>query len=125
MIRDIGFARNENNCVSALIQILEKRHDFVAGFRIEIAGRFICQNDGWIVYQGARDRDALALTARKLVRFMVQTITEPYLPQYVRGSLTACFRINAGINERELYVPQTVSARKKIESLKNKTDLAI
>ena len=77
MIRDIGFVRNENNCVSALIQIFEKRHDFIAGFRIEIAGRLIGQNDGWIVYQGPRDRDALALTAGKLVRLMVQTITSP------------------------------------------------
>ena len=92
MIRDIGFVRNENNCVSALIQIFEKRHDFITGFRIEIAGRLIGQNDGWIVYQGPRDRDALPLTAGKLVRFVVQTITEPNFPQHVRGALPALFR---------------------------------
>src|SRR5213079_696991 len=56
---------------------------------------------------------------------MVQTITEPHFPQDVRGPLTACFRIDAGVNERELHIPQAVSARKKIEGLKNKTDLAI
>src|SRR6516162_466075 len=125
MIRDIGFVRNENDCVSALIQIFEERHDFIAGFRIEIASGFIRQDDGWIVYQSPRDGDTLALTARKLVRLVVQTITESYLPQHVRGLLAACFRINASINERELYIPQAVSARKKIERLKNKTDLAI
>ena len=91
MIRDIGFVRNENNCVSALIQIFEKRHDFIAGFRIEIAGRLIGQNDGWIIYQSPRDRDALPLTAGKLVRLVVQTITEPHFLQHVRGALTALF----------------------------------
>jgi hypothetical protein len=50
MIRDFGFVRNENNCMSALIEIFEKRHDFITGFRIEIAGRLVGQNDGWIVY---------------------------------------------------------------------------
>src|SRR5262249_34319997 len=43
----------------------------------------------------------------------------------VRGALTACFRLDTGVNKRELDIPQTVSARKKIERLKNKTDLAI
>src|SRR4051794_19223115 len=56
---------------------------------------------------------------------MVQTITESHLPQYVRGTLAACFGIDAGVDERKLDVAQAVGARKKIKGLKNKTDLAI
>src|SRR5262245_40865146 len=56
---------------------------------------------------------------------MVQTVAESNLSQHLRSPLTACFRIDAGVNERELHVSQAVSARKKIERLKNKTDLAI
>ena len=125
MIRDIGFVCNENNCVSALIQIFEKRHDFVAGLRIEITGRFIGQNDGWIIYQGPRDRDALPLTAGQLVRLVVQTITEPNFLQHVRGALPALFGIDPGVDKRKLNIPQAVGARKKIKCLKNKSDLAI
>src|SRR4029079_1159600 len=125
MIGNVGFVGNENNCVSALIQIFEKRHNLIASFRIEISGRFIGQDDGWIVYQSPRDGDALALTAGKLVRLMIQTITESDLPQHVRRTLPALFRIDAGVNERKLDIAQAVGARKKIESLKNKTDLAI
>jgi hypothetical protein len=55
----------------------------------------------------------------------VQTITQSHLPQHVRGLLTACFRINAGVNKRELHIPQAVSARKKIERLKDKSDFPI
>src|SRR5207248_9557744 len=119
MIRDIGFVRNENNCVSALIQIFEKRHDFVTGLRVEISGRLIRKDNGWMIHQSPRDRDALTLTAGKLVRLMVQTIIEPHFPQHVRGALPAGFRIQSGVNERELHITQTVSARKKIERLKN------
>src|SRR5262245_27648475 len=121
MIRDIGFMRNENNCVSVLIEIFEKRHDFVTRFRIEITGGLIGEDNGWIVYQSPGDRDALALTAGKLVRLMVQPIAEPHLAQHVGGAVTACFLIDAGVNERKLHIPQAVSARKKVKRLENKT----
>jgi hypothetical protein len=52
-----------------------------------------------------RDRDALALTAGKLVRFMVQTITEPNFPQHVRGALPARFGIDPGVDKRKLNIP--------------------
>src|SRR6266576_6454911 len=67
----------------------------------------------------------MALTSGKLFKFIVKTITEPHFPQDVRGPLTACFRIDAGVNEGQLHISQAVRARKKIEGLKNKTDLAI
>jgi hypothetical protein len=36
---------------------------------------------------------------------MVQTITEPHFPQHVRGPLTACFRIDPGVNKGKLHIP--------------------
>ena len=36
---------NQNDGVAFVMQTLEQRHDFVAGGRIEIAGRFIGQKD--------------------------------------------------------------------------------
>src|SRR5215467_9935243 len=56
---------------------------------------------------------------------MVQPVTKSYLTQHVRRALTPRLRIDAGINKRELDISQAVGARKKIERLKNKTDLAI
>src|SRR5689334_8459179 len=56
---------------------------------------------------------------------MVQSVAEPHLTQDVRGPLPPRLRIDAGINKRQLHIPQAVGARKKIERLKNKTDLAI
>ena len=105
MIRDIGFVRDENDGMSALIEIFEKRHDFISGFRIEITCWFIGKDDRRIVYQSTCDRDALTLAAGKLVRLMVQPITESPLSQYVRGALTPCFRVDPGVDKWKLNIP--------------------
>src|SRR5206468_5803503 len=79
----------------------------------------------WIVDQSPGDGDALALATGKLVRFVMQTIAQSYLPQHGRGALPARFRIDPGVNKRKLDIPEAVGTRKKIEGLKNKSDLAI
>src|SRR5438309_6052631 len=61
---DIGFMRDHNDRIAALIEILEQRHDFLTGFGIEIAGRLVGQNDGWLGDQRAGDGHPLPLTAR-------------------------------------------------------------
>ena len=65
--RDIALVRDENDGVTARIQILEQRHYFFAGFGVEIAGRFVCQNYRRIVHQRARDGHALALASGQFV----------------------------------------------------------
>jgi hypothetical protein len=42
----------------------QKVDDMPAGGLVEIAGRLISQQDGWIGRQRARERNALLLTAR-------------------------------------------------------------
>src|SRR4029078_2258449 len=56
---------------------------------------------------------------------MIQTVAKSNLPPHVRRTLPARLRIDAGVDERKLDVAQAVGARKKIESLKDKTDLAV
>ena len=63
MTRDIGFVRNENNCVSALIEVFEGVMISSPVFESRLPVRFVGQDDGGIVDQGPRDRDPLALTA--------------------------------------------------------------
>jgi hypothetical protein len=43
------------------MQAVEQGHDLGAGLRVEVAGRFIGQDDGRIIDQGAGDGDALPL----------------------------------------------------------------
>src|SRR5207245_8475277 len=78
-----------------------------------------------IVYQCARNRDALALPAGKLVWFVMQSVAESHVLQHACGALPPRFRVDPRIDQRELDVSQTIGARQKIKRLKNKSDLAV
>ncbi len=101
---DVAFVGHQNDRVAPLIKIFEQRHDFVAGLGIEIPGRFVRQNDRWLVDQSARDRDALALTAGQFVRLMMDPIAQANVDQRLFGALLARFRIDAGINQRQFDI---------------------
>ena len=84
---NVGFVRDEHNGVAAGMQALEHRHDFDAGLRVEIPGRLVGEQDGRIVDERARDGDALALTARQLVRTMGGALGELDLRERALGAL--------------------------------------
>src|SRR5205085_2358017 len=100
--------------------------DFICANAIfQVSGWFVRQDDGGIVDQGARDRDALALAARQLVRLVEQTVAQADVAQTLRRPLFARLGIDPRVNQRQLHVPQTGGAREKIEGLENKSDLAV
>src|SRR5207248_1473187 len=74
MRSDIALVRDQNDGVAALIQILEQRHDFLAGFGIASPGASIRQNDGRLIDQRPSNGDALASTAGSIVGFMIHAI---------------------------------------------------
>ena len=49
------------------VELVEERHDLVAGLGVEVAGGFVGEDDGGLVDEGAGDGDALTLTAGELV----------------------------------------------------------
>ena len=106
---DVALVRDQNDGVAALIQIFEQRHDFFAGFGIEVAGRFVGQNDRRIVHQRARDRDALTLTAGQFVRLVMNAIAQANIVQRLRRAFLARFGIDAGVNQRQLDIAQGLS----------------
>src|ERR1700748_2947423 len=61
---------------AALVELLKNCHDLDTRSAVEIAGRFIRQQDFRIIDQRAGNRDALLLTAGKLTRKMVLTTPE-------------------------------------------------
>lgn len=47
---------------SFFIYILEQTHDLESEFCIKVAGRFICQNDLWFIYDSSSNSHSLLLT---------------------------------------------------------------
>ena len=77
VFRDVHLVRDEEHGDAALVvQPLEDAHDLDAGARVEVAGRLVGEDDRRLVDQRARDRDALLLAARQLVRDVVIALAE-------------------------------------------------
>src|SRR5215471_21111722 len=55
-----------DRCAFILVQVLEHFHNFIAHLAVQVAGRLVGQQDARIADNGARDGDALLLTAREL-----------------------------------------------------------
>src|SRR5579872_4782804 len=63
IVGDVGLVCHQDDGIALGVQRIEQRHDLDAGLRIEIAGRFVCEDDGRTVDQSTRDGNALTLAA--------------------------------------------------------------
>src|SRR4051812_20627858 len=64
MLGKPGVVRNHADRRAAIVQFLEQRHHGLAVARIEVARRFVREEDRRLARKCARDRHALLLTAR-------------------------------------------------------------
>ena len=117
--------RDHDDGVAGARQVLEQRHDFGAGFGIKIAGRFVGQQDGWFVDEGAGDGDALALATGQLVGFMVHAVGQADLGNGLQCNLPPLVGGYAGVNQRQLHVVQRIRTWQQIEGLKHKANFAV
>ena len=61
--RQIDLMENTENSQSLVPgHCRQQGHDFFCGFRIQTGHRFVSQNDGWLLGQGAGDRNTLRLS---------------------------------------------------------------
>ena len=98
--------------------------DFLAGARVQVAGRFVGEQDRRIDRQRAGDRDALAFAAGQLFWQVLHTVVKPE-----RGSSSSRARastLRRGQPRRCSGRPtfsKHVKRRQQVEELKNEPDL--
>ena len=63
--------------------------------RVEVPGRLVGEQDRRVVDQRARDRDALLLPARQLVRMVVGAVAEPDQLEHLHGALVPFGRLQS------------------------------
>ena len=83
------FVGHQHDGVALLPEPLEQAHDFVAGGAVRGAGGLVGQQDGRIVHQRPRHRDALPLAAGKLVGLVVHARFQIHRAQRRLGPLHA------------------------------------
>ena len=107
------------------VQLVEQLHDLVAGLFIEVAGRFVGQDESRIVRQRPRDRDALAFAARKLRRPVAEPVTEPDPLGKLERPLAPDPPRHPAVDHRNLDVLLHRKVREQIEALKDEADLPV
>src|SRR5262252_2920026 len=128
VLRDVDLVCDEYDGDSALaIQALENPHDFDAGFRVEVPGRLVGQQDRRVVDQRARDGDALLLSARELVRMMVGAVAQADEFEHLLRTLVPLGRLHrvAAVEERQLDVVERRRPRQQVENLEHEPDLLV
>ena len=92
---------------------------------VERAGRLVGEDELRSVDQRARDRDALLLAARELVRMMLRDCAMPdRVERFERGALRRCARRHAGVDHRQLDVLERARARQQIVGLEHEAQRA-
>src|SRR5258706_8042774 len=88
-----------------LIQRLEQVEDFVAGFAVEIARRFVTQEQGGIGDDGPGNANALLFTARQRAREMFQTMAKAHHSERSLNVLLALRFVQGCQQQRKFHVP--------------------
>ena len=101
----------------------EQPHDRGRVLRIEVSRRLVRQEQLWPVGEAARDRDALALTARQRERKMFCAVAEPDLIQQRRRTLAPFRRRQTGAAHRNLDILDRRQRRQQQELLEHDSDL--
>ena len=111
-----------------LVQALEDAHHFDARPRVEVAGRLVGQQDRRVVDQRARDRDALLLAARQLVRMVIRPVARGRPASSTVGrALVPLGRLQrvAAVEQRQLDVVERRGPRQQVEPLEHEPDLLV
>ena len=76
---------NENRILQA-VKLEQQRRNDLRGLAIEVAGRFVAQQQNRIVDKSSRQGYSLFFAARQLGGAMIEPITEPYLIEERTGA---------------------------------------
>src|SRR6476660_2379539 len=95
VLRNVNLVGDQDDGDPALdVETLENVHDLDAGARIEVARWFVGKQDRGFVDQRARNFHALLLSARELVRVVVQALAEPHDLEGLLGTSMALGRLH-------------------------------
>jgi hypothetical protein len=70
--------REDERRATRLVELAHEREDGAAGFGVEVRGGLVGQHQHRIAHERTRDRDALPLTARELVRALAHLLLQPH-----------------------------------------------
>ena len=116
---------DQDNCPALIVQFLQNLQDFLAGCRVQVTCRLICQNHRRSGGYSSGYGNPLLLSAGHLRRLVVHTVLQTYHFQSIPGKLSSLLPAKASVNKRQLHILQSIQIGDQIESLKNKSNLPV
>ena len=108
----------------AHVQIDQDFHDNVCATGVQIASRFIEQQNLGLVGDGSGDSDSLLLTTGQLVGEVIHALLEAHILQKLSGSVANLFTRELTLQlHGQFYVFQSGKGANQIEGLEDKTQL--
>ena len=111
-----------------LVQGAQEVQDLAPGVTVEVAGRFIGDDQDRIVDQRPRDRHALLLSTGEFLRLVMNTVCQTDHFQHLERFFLAFFIAEmtvAVIEQGHHHVPQGAGARQQVVGLEDKSQLLV
>src|SRR5690625_4702859 len=100
MIGDIILVSDQNDGISGPVELFKKDHNLIPSLRVQISGRFISQEDGWIIDQCPRYRYSLSLPSRHITRVVMHPVPQADPGQGLFSPLFSLLFFYTCINKR-------------------------
>ena len=128
MARELGRLRvvrdHDDGLAVVAVQLPEQREDVDRRLAVEVAGRLIANEQGRIGDEGARDRDALLLSAGELARLVLGAVLESDELEGDAGVAAPLGGRELGEQQRQLDVAPRGEHRQQVVELKHEADMA-
>ena len=109
---------------AVIMQFVEEFEQGTFRRRVEVAGRFVRQHDGWFRHQSTCDCDSLLLASRQFARTVGDSIAESDLIQGFERTLSSDRSWYSLVEERDADVFHDVQFADQIEGLEDEADLS-
>ncbi|MBA7568093.1 hypothetical protein ES708_09814 [subsurface metagenome] len=125
MLGNDGFMSDQDNGIALPVEFIQQAHDLLPGNRVQVAGRFIGQNNGRVVHHGPGNGHPLALAAAQFAGPMGGPVRQAHPLQDFLGLLDPLTAVNTGVNQGEFHIPQGRGTRQEIKRLEDEADFPV
>ncbi|MNI63389.1 hypothetical protein D3C73_1187550 [compost metagenome] len=107
------------------VDLLQQFHHSARHLRVQVAGRFVGQQQARAAGQGTGNRRALLLAAGEFVRVVLHARTQADLAQRLLDALAALAGAHLAVAQRHVHVVEQVEVRNQVEALEDEADLLV
>src|ERR1019366_8104383 len=100
LLGDVGLVGNQDDGAPLFVQPRKDSQDVLGGVRVEVPGRLVGEDQGWVGDDRPCYRHPLLLAAGKLRWLVMQSVGHPHGAQRILRALAARCAVESRVGER-------------------------